>query len=847
MYGVKPLGHFRRNSDSNLDDMQDGWASPKPKPLDLSQSVGFIPASSTLQSPSMSPSSSVSTAIRAAARTHQYRMNAAQEHRSYHDTCQRLLTHISAVTHLCNELYQGNKDRAIYYPPFPKAHHPHPVTRIQQASQLVTSTSDFETASQPDLTSSLSTMSSASSVLSSHEQLYRRMSVQSEATSPLMQLGPLFKKEFNVLHLDLKIGHASTSVHTLEQKSIASLLDEKLLQCQRHLLNLHNRVADTSSKVLITGDLNAGKSTFVNALLKREMLPADQQPCTNMFCEVLDATVNDGFEQIHAIPQVDQYDRLNPDTYHLIDMRHLHKLVMDDSDQYQMVKVYTNDARATEESLLHNGVVDIALIDSPGLNTDSVKTTAVFARQEEIDVVVFVVSAENHFTLSGKEFLLNAANEKTHIFIVVNRFDSIRDKDRCKRMILEQIRQLSPATYDDADDLVHFVSSGSVDLTPGSRKLDAPEFARLEERLRAFVLGNRAKSKLLPAKNYLVKLLLDIGVLAEANMADASAKHEDAAAMLEHDMPAYEQLMRVRDRLLTQVERMAESTVSSIRRQTIQQLREAVEQVQDAVQNMDYPGLLFVWQYAQDMCDSMSNLLVQEIRRLEGQAKNETEQSLVRIHEAAEAQLDVFPRVAQVDRMFLPVRDVGLVVQVEATDFFDIALDERLSGAALSVSAMAMLGSRMMGIRTTLESLMDITSVIGSQNMRRLALPLVGLASAGFLLYVVNDMPHAVKRKLVRKFKQAALESSYIDQQGRRIARASRKVLRVEGWETQTQLQRAIEIKESRRNELQLVLQSSQEAYAYYTTVYDKANALLSKVDIVQIDQCIKLDSASTA
>ena len=34
-----------------------------------------------------------------------------------------------------------------------------------------------------------------------------------------------------------------------------------------------------------------------------------------------------------------------------------------------------------------------------------------FSRQEEIDLVVFVVSAENHFTLSAKEFIA-AANEK---------------------------------------------------------------------------------------------------------------------------------------------------------------------------------------------------------------------------------------------------------------------------------------------------------------------------------------------------------------------------------------------------------------------------------------------------
>ncbi len=55
-----------------------------------------------------------------------------------------------------------------------------------------------------------------------------------------------------------------------------------------------------------------------------------------------------------------------------------------------ILKCYTHDTRATQDSLLKNGIVDIALIDAPGLNRDSLKTTALFARQEEIDVVVFV-------------------------------------------------------------------------------------------------------------------------------------------------------------------------------------------------------------------------------------------------------------------------------------------------------------------------------------------------------------------------------------------------------------------------------------------------------------------------
>ncbi|CAO3593270.1 unnamed protein product [Absidia cylindrospora] len=812
----------------------------------------FSPASSILNSPiAMSPSSS-SSSIRSAAQTHQYRMNAAQEHRTYHDSCQRLLTHIASVKTICDDLYRNNKEHSVFYPPFPKAQQ----QQQQQQQQRLTpqrsmtasalagmdSTLHLETASQPD-------MKSPSSIVESlYNHHHRRTSIQSDnlasSTSTLIGSNSLhasfLKQEFNILHLDMKVGYASTNVHSaLEKTSIANLLDEKLSQCKRHLDNLYNRVADTSSKVLVTGDLNAGKSTFVNALLKRELLPADQQPCTNMFCEVLDATINDGLEQVHAIPQVELYDRLNPNTYHIVEMRHLDSFIMDDLDQdrYQMVKIYTNDARATQESLLHNGIIDIALIDSPGLNTDSVKTTAVFARQEEIDVVVFVVSAENHFTLSGKEFLWNAANEKTHIFIVVNRFDSIRDKERCKRTILEQIRQLSPATYEDADDLVHFVSAGSVDLEPGSRKLDAPDFARLEERLRAFVLGNRTKSKLLPAKNYLVNLLLDIGVLSEANQADAASKHKEANEMLEQDLPGYERLLRARDRMLNQVERMAESAVTVMQRHTVEHLQEAADQVHLAIQPLEYPGILLIWQYAQDLCESMAQALVQEIRSVEQQTRQDTELTLTNLHQVAEDQLGNFPRVANADGMFLRPRDRRLVIQVETTDFFDLMVDDKFSGCALSMGAVAMVGGRVMGFKDAVSSLWNMSSMMGINNIRRFALPVVGMVGATLLVYVVADMRYAVERKLVRKFKQAVQDTGYVAAQSHRIGRDARKVLRVEGWEIQSRLQKAIESKENKRNELELVIHTSQESMTYFSSLLEKSTMLLDKVESVHIDQ----------
>ncbi|KAG2219965.1 hypothetical protein INT45_002179 [Circinella minor] len=729
----------------------------------------------------MYPGSTTSTVSNAsnilAARTHQHRLNAAQEQRTYQDSCNRLLGHISSVMGICDDLKTTNKRNfAIRYP---------------------------------------------------------GLGMNNNNSS--------YRKPFSILDLDVKMGHATQDLSKLETQSIANLLDDKLSQSLHHLGNLRTRVADTSSKVLVTGDLNSGKSTFVNALLKRELMPVDQQPCTNMFCEVLDASLNDSIEEAHAIPNVEKYNRLDRTTYHVIEMRHLDKVITEVSE-YKMLKVYARDARKTQDSLLHNGVVDIALIDSPGLNTDSVKTTAVFARQEEIDVVVFVVSAENHFTLSGKEFLMNAANEKTHIFIVVNRFDSIRDKDRCKRLVLEQIRQLSPATYADADDLVHFVSAGTVDLEPGSRKLDAPEFARLEQRLRSFVLENRSKSKLLPAKHYMVNLLKDINVLSEANRDAAADECAKATHALEQDLSEYENLLNLRNRLLGRIEKVAENSASRIQKQSMVRLNTAVSEIgKKTVENIEYPGILLIWQYAQDLADSMSRQLLKDVRQVESQARIEASETLNDLHLMGTEHLGPYDCVANVQKMCHKGRDRTVQISVDATDFFDLVVDDKVTGCALSLGAAVALGGRMMGVKDVVSNLWSMSSLFGTQNMRRLIIPILSVASAGFLLYVVSDMRSAVNRKLVKKFKAAVRETAYVDAQGRRMARESRKVFRVEGWEIQARLQKSVESKERKREEMTAIVHMSKESLAYFTIVLEKSGVLLDKVSCVPTDTATSL------
>jgi mitofusin len=372
------------------------------------------------------------------------------------------------------------------------------------------------------------------------------------------------KVNFDLLKIDLKMGMKSTDslVSNLDDSTISMLLDEKFAQILHHLKNLKSRIDDISSKVLITGDLNSGKSSFCNALLRRNVMPVDQQPCTNVFCEIINYQENNSIEEVHAIPIGSTYDIKNHSTYNKFPIKKLEDLVYE-NDKYSLLKVYINDNRPVDESLLKNGVVDIRLIDAPGLNLDSYQTMQLFSRQEEIDLVIFVVNAENHFTLSGREFISNVNNDKKFTFIVVNKFDSIKRKDKCIEKIMQQVGDLSPETHKDSEDFVHFVSSSEVlknnngggggggdgddpDNNPNNNNVQAnPNFDRLEASLRNFVLEKRSISKLLPAKNYLSKIFKETLLLIDLNIENYNESKDKLNKELNEVKPRYDEIVKV--------------------------------------------------------------------------------------------------------------------------------------------------------------------------------------------------------------------------------------------------------------------------------------------------------------
>lgn len=669
--------------------------------------------------------------------------------------------------------------------------------------------------------------------------------------------------DFNVLRLDLKLGsqHSSASaaslVTQLEKSSIANLLDERITTSVTHIDKLRHRVEDTSSKVLVTGDLNAGKSTFVNALLRREVMPVDQQPCTTAFCEVHDATENQGKEEVHVVKDGMTYDINDSSTFTRGDIAELEEIVADNETAQPMIKLYLADTRAPSESLLNNGVVDISLIDAPGLNRDSIKTTAVFARQEEIDVVVFVVSAENHFTLSAKEFLWNASNEKAYLFIVVNKYDQIKNKDKCRRLVLEQIKELSPRTYEDAEDLVHFVDSASA-LQPFTAN---PAFDDLEQSLRSFVLVKRSKSKLQPVSTYLCKLLADIELLAGANAIVADSELQRARDDLSQVRPVLEKMKSGRDALEESLESVEEAGAGDASSRTKTVLNDALERVgqgklgveKSVVPMPSYPGLFRIFDYARDVRRALLASLDAAVVLAEDEARLVTTRGVQGIKDLGEEHLPVgverSRRVFMPEAMFSSMRrgvkgpknrrsshshiggaivagglnglGIGLAQRpdlMETTfyDLFDVnhqfivhfgdgkveeesSTTTALSCVGVGLGALTMVGGQAIGIRGVIEGIIRVTDLIGNQTTRTWAVPVLGACTIGLATYFILELPASIPRTVGRRIKASIVtrsgerEVGFVDAHAGRVSRETRKVLRLASWDLRERFRNAME------------------------------------------------------
>ncbi|KAL1844391.1 hypothetical protein VTJ49DRAFT_70 [Mycothermus thermophilus] len=776
---------------------------------------------------------------------------------------------ISAVVDLLRELQEKNTVWPAHYPSVQRAALDAPASPTLRPSirHAYTTSGDLPFDAPAPMLRRAMTMPDDSQPESSRTAENRMTSSEPRLVTPQIA------QEFSVLKLDLKLGslHQAELVHSLEKASVASLLDGKIQSSIRHLQSLRERIEDTSSKVLVTGDLNAGKSTFCNALLRRKILPEDQQPCTSIFCEVLDARENCGIEEVHAVHKDAIYDRHDETTYDVYPLKDLEKIVVDNT-LYMQCKVYVKDVRTIDESLLNNGVVDIALIDAPGLNMDTTKTTAIFARQEEIDVVVFVVSASNHFTQTSTEFIRAAAAEKAYLFVVVNGYDAIRDKERCQKLILNQIRALSPATYKEAAELVHFVSSTAIPMAPappggpggsgsgsssgggfddpgdddpkgkGKNKEMQRDFSALEQSLRRFVLEKRARSKLAPAKTYLMNILNDLNVLATVNTEVAQCELDRVTKELQEIEPQLESSKRARSEVSEKIDQTIEATCKDVYDYSRSTISAAISRAGEGNLGIPYPGLFSAFQYADDLKEAMLSRIAASVVRCEEHARSKTVSGVNMIKQLGILHLgSEYENLNFKSDVMFQHKKHALARQVDiATEFWDFVdwstLFQREEKAGMALTVAGVVGTGVVSSYGQMNIALRVAQLLGNDNMRKMIIPGVIVAAAAMVYYVLNQIPHSLPHRLSAKISAQLEQLDYVHANSHRIANTVRKVLLIPANSLRVGLQRSVEQLDTRREATVKVRKESSDALRFFGNLVQRSAHQRRQLETVDLD-----------
>lgn len=180
-------------------------------------------------------------------------------------------------------------------------------------------------------------------------------------------------------------------------------LGDDAAEDKRRLIENAGDLRDMFFLVVIVGEFNAGKSTFVNALLNDDLLPTGATPTT----EVIEI-IRHGAERSRE-----------PDV-----------------KEEGMLREWTHP---------NTGVPGVVIVDTPG-------TGSIFAKHERIaknflsrsDLVLFLLSAKKAFAQTERLYLELARDYGKKIILVINQIDLLDKKERkeVERFVQQQVSEL---------------------------------------------------------------------------------------------------------------------------------------------------------------------------------------------------------------------------------------------------------------------------------------------------------------------------------------------------------------------------------------------------------------------
>ena len=224
----------------------------------------------------------------------------------------------------------------------------------------------------------------------------------------------------------------------------------KMNNSAERLTSIKSRFGDEVFRLVIVGEFSRGKSTFVNALLRRKILPALKKPTTAIISKIIYGDspkfqLNYKGQNGSQILSEDEFKKLTAPSD------------PDESDK-ESVAEYIK-AQEFLESVDHAEISyplefckdGVEVVDTPGTNDlNKVRLNVTYGYLKRADAVILMLSASQPLTQSEINFLNDKilGNTINDIFFVISHKDDLTDTEgeSVKQYVIQNLKKVLPST-----------------------------------------------------------------------------------------------------------------------------------------------------------------------------------------------------------------------------------------------------------------------------------------------------------------------------------------------------------------------------------------------------------------
>ncbi|HTI07434.1 MAG TPA: dynamin family protein [Puia sp.] len=355
---------------------------------------------------------------------------------------------------------------------------------------------------------------------------------------------------------------------------------------EEKIKKMEEKIRSETFKVMVLGRFNVGKSTFINALLGKEILPAYAIPCTAVINEVkysetkrarlffkdpLPQKIPDGISP-QALKYIREYKGRSPEPLEIpvSDLKEF--VVIPDPAKEQAESIAETPYERVELywdlALCKDGV---EIIDSPGLDESISRNNITVNYLTRADAILFVMSCESLCSLAEMDYIENNIRNLGHeyVFFVNNKINQVRKIEREEVMKLGNTK-LATRTEFGTKGIFYINALGALEgrLENDDEQVVASGIRPLEDLLADFLTNKKGKVKILqPVKEFILAIrkgLFDV-IPLQRGLLDTSL--EEISRRYEEQKPRLSNLEAQKNLIIREIAVKIEKAGFDIRRE----------------------------------------------------------------------------------------------------------------------------------------------------------------------------------------------------------------------------------------------------------------------------------------